>query len=166
VKSDPFAPAASPAHIKNLKLYTQPEGDPEPDRDALRQLHRTDTEPDMPDDDEINRRATLVAEFQAEMEEHGDAENPTLVDLTDTEYVWRPADGDEPGGWHPTSEETAEEGDGDGAADSGDTPPVEETPAPEADKATAKSKGRRRKAEPAGDLDAALAKLNVGKGTT
>jgi hypothetical protein len=92
VKSDPFAPATSPSHAKNLL-------DVDPVRNALAELielHATDHEQrflQYPDADELRRRQTLVDEYREQLATEGpDAEPPTLLDLLNEAYQWREGD--------------------------------------------------------------------------
>jgi hypothetical protein len=105
VKSDPFAPATSSTHIKNLNRAELPEPADTLDdieREALLRMHTTGTEAKydkLLDDAELERRDTLVREYREELAEHGEAQNPTLVDLVNEEYVWQDGDEDSPPGW-------------------------------------------------------------------
>ena len=106
MKSDPFAPANSPRHIRNLR-------DPEPEVDTrwlkLISLHATDHERAWMDEDppgqapsteELERRQTLVDEFREQLATEGpDAELPTLEDITGELYQWNEGDRteDDPG---------------------------------------------------------------------
>lgn len=179
VKSDPFAPATSPTHIKNLRATEADEPTEEreladEERDILLETHVTEREKQadlVPDDEELTRRETLVSEFFDELREHDEAENPTLVDLTEAEHVWyqhdegtyrhQLAEGAEPEpyGWVAVEDLAVEDS----------TPPEEEQAGPKADdapapadKKPAKRSGRKGKQQPE-NLDDALAALDEDK---
>lgn len=100
MKSDPFAPANSPQHVKNAERGQGPETDTR--WLELIAVHATDHERawmdedppgQLPDTDELERRATLVEEYRAQLAEEGpDAEAPTLEDITGELYAWREGD--------------------------------------------------------------------------
>jgi hypothetical protein len=109
VKSDPFAPANSPRHPVNLDAafaragaQVVNENSSEVQRwQALTAAHLTDHERRFwedqdgypPSSEELERRATLVEEYRAQLAEEGpDAEAPTLVDITGELYTWREGD--------------------------------------------------------------------------
>lgn len=101
MRSDPFAPADSPRHAKNLAAAFHPKnGDPEAGRRAeLLNLHLTGHEYNLtdagqpPDLAELERRQTLVDEYRTQLAEEGpDAEPPTIEDVTGHLYEWREGD--------------------------------------------------------------------------
>lgn len=120
MKSDPFAPITSPAHVKNLKgddpaggrhaelerrhalaidMLLEYDPNAKPIRDQLPELldtHVTDHEllaQVFPNVEELQRRATLVTEYRDQLAEEGpDAEAPTLVDLETESYRWSEGD--------------------------------------------------------------------------
>lgn len=109
MRSDPFAPANSPRHIKNLSAAFAPAGEqtvdensPEVQRwQALTAAHLTDHERTFwedqdgypPSSEELERRATLVDEYRTQLGEEGpDAEPPTVEDITGHLYTWREGD--------------------------------------------------------------------------
>lgn len=131
MRSDPFAPANSPRHIKNITAAALLDDDPERNRFAeLLELHLTPHEQDAnvsPSVEEAERRQTLVNEYREQLAAEGpDAEPPSLEDETGALYVWREGDrteddADEPSG-QPDGETTS------AWVFAGET---EETPAPE-----------------------------------
>jgi len=145
VTLNPFAPATHPDHPKNVGRA--PERDDAPARlDALMSLHRTPHEEQAdqtPDADELERRDTLVTEFREELEEHGEAQNPTLVDLTGEDYVWQEGDEDTDSYWAHAS--------------------VLEDDEPAEDEKPVSKRKPARKRKPAAKLDEALAKLDGDK---
>jgi hypothetical protein len=174
VHSDPFAPATSERHIKNLTRVQPPlDGGDDPE---LVHAHVTPSEllaNQMPDSDELLRRDTLVDEFRAELDEHGEAQNPTLVDLTDTEHVWHWVEpqGDEAGyfTWLPTSEvseDADKQGDEDTSPGGDEKPATEGEAEPPAEKPASKPKRGSKGGKTQEELDAALAKLNAAKSTS
>lgn len=102
MKSDPFAPADSPRHAKNITaaaLLT--EDGPGRNRFAeLLEIHLTPHEQAAnvsPSVEEAERRQTLVDEFREQLDAEGpDAELPTLEDDTGALYEWH--EGDRPEG--------------------------------------------------------------------
>jgi hypothetical protein len=103
VKSDPFAPANSPRHAKNITAAALlgEDGDPQRNRFAeLLEIHLTPHEEAAnisPSVEEAERRQTLVDEFREQLAAEGpDAELPTLEDETGALYQWN--EGDRPDG--------------------------------------------------------------------
>jgi hypothetical protein len=99
VKYDPFAPAKSPFHPRNITsaALLSEGGEPERNRFAeLLELHLTDHEQQAnvsPAVEEAERRQTLVDEFRQQLAHEGpDAEQPTLEDETGHLYQWREGD--------------------------------------------------------------------------
>lgn len=99
MKSDPFAPANSPRHIKNLSAAFAPRAeslDALGRQEQLQRLHMTAHEggPDnVPDVEELERRQTLVDEYREQLATEGpDAEPPAVEDITGHLYVWREGD--------------------------------------------------------------------------
>lgn len=100
MRSDPFVPASSPRHVKNLSAAFAPSADTR--WLQLIAVHATgherawmDEDPpgQFPDTQELERRATLVEEYREQLSEEGpDAEAPTLVDIAGELYVWREGD--------------------------------------------------------------------------
>lgn len=95
MKSDPFAPANSPRHVRNLgAAFRQPRA--QDDAASTRLLHSTAHEQDAdayPDAEELQRRATLVEEYRQQLAEEGpDAEAPELEDVTGELYRWHEGD--------------------------------------------------------------------------
>lgn len=104
MKSDPFAPADSPRHIRNIHAAALLGEDDDPQRNRfaeLLELHLTPHEQAAnisPSIEEAERRQTLVDEFHEQLSTEGpDAELPTLEDATGTLYEWQQGDGD--GSW-------------------------------------------------------------------
>jgi hypothetical protein len=103
VKSDPFAPATSDRHAKNITAAAllSEEGEPLRNRFAeLLELHLTPHEEAAnlsPSVEEAERRQTLVDEFREQLAAEGpDADLPTLEDETGALYQWH--EGDRPDG--------------------------------------------------------------------
>lgn len=104
MRSDPFAPAHSPLHPKNVRNAFAPDAESLQAltrQEQLQRLHMTDHEGPghVPTVEELLRRQTLVDEFREQLATEGpDAEPPTLVDETGQTYVWwegdRPEGGD------------------------------------------------------------------------
>lgn len=102
MKSDPFAPADSSRHAKNITAAALlAEDGPERNRFAeLLEIHLTPHEQAAnvsPSVEEAERRQTLVDEFREQLAAEGpDAELPTLEDDTGALYEWH--EGDRPDG--------------------------------------------------------------------
>lgn len=103
MKSDPFAPADSPLHAKNIRRLAadgQFVGQHADRFEELVQVHVTGHEGDadqVPALEELERRQTLVDEFREQLATEGpDAELPTLEDVTGRLYRWH--EGDRPDG--------------------------------------------------------------------
>lgn len=99
MRSDPFAPATSPRHPKNITAAALlgEEYDPERNRFAeLLELHLTPHEQAAnvsPSVEEAERRQTLVDEYREQLGAEGpDAEPPSLEDETGALYEWREGD--------------------------------------------------------------------------
>lgn len=98
MKSDPFAPANSPRHVKNLSAAFAPDTetlDALARQEELQRLHMTGHEGpgNVPDVEELERRQTLVDEYREQLATEGpDAEPPALEDLTGNLYTWREGD--------------------------------------------------------------------------
>jgi hypothetical protein len=99
VKSDPFAPANSPLHPKNITaaaLLGEEHGGERNRFAELLELHLTPHEQAAnvsPSVEEAERRQTLVDEYREQLATEGpDAEAPELEDETGALYVWREGD--------------------------------------------------------------------------
>lgn len=102
MRSDPFAPADSPRHVKNIAAAPRPSDESLnalARQEELQRLHMTSHEGpgNVPSVEELERRQTLVDEFREQLATEGpDAEPPTLVDEAGQTYVWW--EGDRPDG--------------------------------------------------------------------
>lgn len=114
MKSDPFAPAHDPFHIKNLKRAEAGTfAGKHADRFVeLVKLHVTGHEEDanqVPQLDELERRQTLVDEFREQLATEGpDAGLPTLEDGTGHFYEWREGDRTEDSAEEPSGQPDGE----------------------------------------------------------
>lgn len=117
MKSDPYAPANSSRHAKNITAAALLADDDDPMRNRfaeLLELHLTPHEERAnvsPSIEEAERRQTLVDEFREQLATEGpDAERPMLEDGTGELYEWfegdRTPEGEEPSG-QPDGETTS-----------------------------------------------------------
>lgn len=153
MKFDPKAPANHPLHPKNAGqdavLFAL--------SDYLTAFERAAAaDGGLPADEELRRRATLVAEYRQELADgDGTAEAPTLEDETGALHVWHELADDEDSGWQPIAEEQPEADVEEAAEEVAQEQPAEP--------ATRRKSGRRRRGA-ASDLDDALAALDAEKG--